>query len=784
MRISLRIFIVLLCLVQLGSVVFAAAPDPAGGQRPADAQAERVSAASDQDAAQPTEPVTTEPEPEPVPTEPAEPEPEPAEPEPAEPEPEPTEPPVSEMTDEEIIAKYSIRNNWARAGLIFAVRNGILAGKGNNRLCPKDNTSHAELATMLMSLLKTEKQASLDRFNDVRQKDWYAPHMAKAVSLGIFPIANPNAKTLTPNELITREEAYVAIARVFGVHGHGRQSIYRFSDWKEVSDWAAEDLSAMIDAGLLGGSGGKIMPKNRITRQELAVILAGLLTKVSSSLGDEPFTGRMALAADSLPEGATVDGDLLLSTDASSILLKNVTVTGRLIMQGNDTLSLRLSNCSIGELVLCRPTNLYSNQVVPNVTSHKALNLYCHAGSVRVFGQCTLRSGYTVETMSPMKKAAVTVIGTVETMNVVGDKVAISGNGTIKELQQHGAWLDNRCNTNSVTGSVRNTVQDVTGTRTDSSVPSSSSPKVTLKLKLNNLPEGWTECDVSWRLNGKEAFRTSRSLVKEGSVVAQSCDFSKYLDGSANKAALTVFVFFDGGQKQVYAGEIKLDAELAFLARKIRTQDVQGTLTQDVTLYSNMNLTGAVGSYPAGTQVTILQSRHSTYTKVRTADGSVGWVRYGTVRVINGNYYTTEDYLPAVKEYYVNHVRNCYSQTNYLIWVSLYTQRVNIFKGSQGNWKLVQSGQIASGRNNCPTPVEVTTIRYKATQWTYTNYYCHHVSVFDEARGFHSRPTAYSGYVYDSAIGHPASNGCVRLLDPECVFIYDNCPVGTAVYIY
>ncbi|MBO4418846.1 MAG: S-layer homology domain-containing protein, partial [Oscillospiraceae bacterium] len=773
MRNSLRILILLLCLIQLGSVVFAAEPGfLTAASDPAVTQAETEPAE--------TEPAETEPaETEPVETEPAETEPvetEPVETEPVETEPaetEPAEPPVSEMTDAEIIEKYSIKDNWARNGLIFAVRNGILAGKGGNKLCPTDNTSHAELATMLMSLLKTEKQASMDRFTDVQPQDWYYTHMAKAVSLGIFPIANPKAKTLTPKALITREEAYVAIARVFGVHGNGRQSIYRFSDWKEVSAWAAEDISAMIDAGLLGGNGGKIMPKSRITRQELAVILAGLLTKVDTSLKEDPFTGRIALAAESIPDGATINGDLLLSTDSSSITLRNVTVTGRLIMQGNGTLNLRLSNCTIGELVLCRPTVLSSNQVIANVTAHNELNLSCHVSSVQVYSRCTVRAGYSAETVNAMNNTVVTVAGTVKHMMVVGDNVTINGSGTIKTLHRFGLNLTNSCRTDSTVGTLRTGPQDVTASRTDSSVPSSTVPKVTLKLKLLHMPEGWSECDLSWCLNGKEFARTERNLCKEGTVVSQTYDFRSYLDGSISKATLTVYSTIDGSKKKIYSGELKLDAQLAILAKQIRTQNVQGKLTQASTLCTNMNLTGAIANYPAGTQVTILQSRQSRYTKVRTPDGNVGWVSFYAVQPSSEKFYTTEDYSAPLKEYYVNQVRNASSSTNYLIWVSLYTQRVNIFQGSKGNWKLIQSGQISSGRNACPTPAETTKILYKTSQWEYEVYYCHHVSVFDEARGFHSRPTAYGGGVYQPAIGYPVSSGCVRLMDSECIFIYN-----------
>ena len=790
MRTSLRIIILLVCLIHLGTVVSAAVPayepvcEPSALASDAEASA---SVWTEPEYAEPQSTEAEEPEPaEPEPVEPEPVEPEPVEPEPVEPEPEEPEPeiPVSAMTDAQIIEKYSIKNNWARDGLIFAVRNGILAGKGGDNLCPKDNTTHAELATMLMGILRTEKRASMDRFTDVRAKDWFAEPMSKAVSLGIFPIADPNATTLTPRTNITREAAYVAIARVFGVHGEGRQSIYQFSDWKEVSGWAAEDLSAMIDAGCLAGSNGKIMPKSQITRQELAVILSNLLTSVGTSLNGSLVTGNPALAADTIPAGTTVNGNLLLSTDTASVTLENVTVTGQLIVQGNDTLTLRLTNCSIGELVLCRPTDLYADKAVSNITAHSFLKLYCDAKTVNVYDHFILYGEHSVDKLYAMYDAAMTIVGTVKDLYIIGDSVYINGKGTIQTLHQYGIWLANHCETENVVGTVRRTPEDATASRTDGSIPSPSSAKATMKLKLANMPDGWTECDLVWYLNGKQVARTNRNLCKQGSVISQACDFSAYMDGSHKTVKLTVRLISGGFQKEIFSGDVKLDVSLAALAKQIRTQDVQGTLTVNTPIYANMTLSGPIKTYPAGTQVTLLQSRHSSYSKVRTADGTEGWVSYYAVRVISGQYYTTTDYSTAVKEYYVNYMRNCTSSTGYLIWVSLYTQRVNVFKGSKGNWKLVKSGPIASGRNECPTPVEVTKIQYKTAQWTYSAYYCHHVSVFDEARGFHSRPTAYSGGIYSSAIGYPASNGCVRLLDEDCTYIYDNCPVGTAVYIY
>ena len=164
----------------------------------------------------------------------------------------------------------------------------------------------------------------------------------------------------------------------------------------------------------------------------------------------------------------------------------------------------------------------------------------------------------------------------------------------------------------------------------------------------------------------------------------------------------------------------------------------------------------------------------------------MGWVAHNSVSVISGTYYTTTHYSKEVKEAYVNKVRNWDSTTGYLIWVSLWTQEVCIFTGSKGNWKLLRSDPCSSGANQCPTPVESVSILYKTQAWYYSEYYCHHVSVFDSARGFHSWPikNGTTSTVYDNAMGWPNSQSCIRMMDEAVTWIYDNIPLGTAVEIY
>ena len=810
-----------LCVVMLTTCVLAAEPVPVSSQPeqeteaapafPLQTEAPEALPEAEPAATEAPEPVTTtEPEPvvsteptEPLPTEPTEPEPtdpEPTDPEPTDPEPtdpEPTEPdpeiPVSDMTDQQIIEKYQLADNWSRVALIFAVRNGIFVGKSEHNLAPKDNTTHAELATIIMRLLNTLQEASLSRFTDLKAGSWYYGFMARVVSLGIFPIADANATTLTPKKQITREEAFVALARTFGIHGRGRQAIYEFSDWQEVSDWAAEDISALIDAGFIAGSNGRIMPKKNITRQELAQIIFRQVTKVTDTMEGKSFSGRLALGSDQVPVGTTIDGDLLLSNDSTSFRLENLTVTGKLILQGNNKATVRMKNCSIHELVVVKPVNLNAaDSSFDTITVHSFLKLKGSAKTVNVYDQFVLLEGGTVTTLNAMEKASMTIMGTVKTMNVLGDKVYVNGDGKIEQLNLRGRDFTNRCQTGKTTENPYRGVEDIKATRTDSGTVTDSSPTLKLSLKLSNMPEGWSEADLAWFVDGQELARTKRNLLKEGSVVSQSCNFRNYFDGLHESVVFTVYITINGKQALLYKGYVDLDGAVQTIAQSVRTQNVQGRLRRNALIYSDVDMTKLIKEIPKGTQVTILMSKSSTATKIRMQDGTVAWTSYYAVEIVNGSYYTTKDYSTAVKEYYVNKIRDWGSSTGYMIWVSLYTQRFNVFQGYRGHWRLIRTVPIASGRNDCPTPVEDAKLLYHTT-WNYPApghnppFYCHHVTVFDTARGFHSRPTKWGepiGSILYDAIGYPASAGCIRMLDEDCIYIHDKLPLGTAVHIY
>ena len=148
----------------------------------------------------------------------------------------------------------------------------------------------------------------------------------------------------------------------------------------------------------------------------------------------------------------------------------------------------------------------------------------------------------------------------------------------------------------------------------------------------------------------------------------------------------------------------------------------------------------------------------------------------------------THDYDPEIKTAWVN-LKGYSSKTDYLVWVNLTYQRVNIFKGSQGDWELVRECLCGSGAPATPTIKGVFTTSYKQEAWNYGSYYCGPIVRFYGTSGyaFHSRLQYWpmnSDRYYDASIGYPVSHGCLRMYNDDIWYMYNNIPNGTTVVVH
>ena len=139
-----------------------------------------------------------------------------------------------------------------------------------------------------------------------------------------------------------------------------------------------------------------------------------------------------------------------------------------------------------------------------------------------------------------------------------------------------------------------------------------------------------------------------------------------------------------------------------------------------------------------------------------------------------------KDYSKSLKEEFVN-VKGYTSNTDWMIWVSEMTFKVNVYKGSRGKWKLVKSFPCCVGRWNARTSSGVRSILSKGTKWEYGGPWIYFTSgggdkYNPEGCAFHAQP--------DKNMSKAVSHGCVRMQMSGLMYIYNNCPVGTRVVIY
>ena len=141
-----------------------------------------------------------------------------------------------------------------------------------------------------------------------------------------------------------------------------------------------------------------------------------------------------------------------------------------------------------------------------------------------------------------------------------------------------------------------------------------------------------------------------------------------------------------------------------------------------------------------------------------------------------------------------NKVKDSSSKTDYLISVSRELNRLCVYEGEKGNWKLKYYWMCSTGRPEdgkisiTPTgswlmPEEDNHLGYIGGHKDYT---CWYATRFYKRCFFHSvtyQPESKTDKL-DPRLGMNISDGCIRLDIENAKWIYDNCHTGTRVIVY
>lgn len=247
-------------------------------------------------------------------------------------------------------------NNWSTEAIEKAVENGLLKG-ANGKIRAEDSLTRAEMATIVNRSFKSFKISSLEEFKDVTKDDWYYDEMGKAVHMRTF---KGSGEKLNPKENITREEAFVVLARAFKISDSKEDALNKFSDRDGMSDWAKEEVAGLVSEGYVAGSNGKINPKENITRAEFAKIMDNLIKVYISeeSQYTKDHDGNVMINnGDVVLNDMTIEGDLIIGDGVGDgeVSLIDVTVEGRVLVRGGGENSIKIMGESkLGDILVAR----------------------------------------------------------------------------------------------------------------------------------------------------------------------------------------------------------------------------------------------------------------------------------------------------------------------------------------------------------------------------------------------------------------------------------------------
>lgn len=168
---------------------------------------------------------------------------------------------------------------WAHREIDSLASAGVIQGRGDYLFYPGDAVTRADFIVMLdraygmSDALASGAIASAGTFSDVPQEVYYSEAITAAKAFGIATGTADNR--FLPQQTMTRQDAMVFLKRTIDCTQLTLQSgsISGFSDAAQVAPYAQEAVGALIRAGVVNGSNGKLNPLSSVTRAEITVML-------------------------------------------------------------------------------------------------------------------------------------------------------------------------------------------------------------------------------------------------------------------------------------------------------------------------------------------------------------------------------------------------------------------------------------------------------------------------------------------------------------------------------
>lgn len=269
---------------------------------------------------------------------------------------------VSSAVSASAAAFKDVSGHWAETTINRWVGLGYINGYPDGTFRPKEPITRTEFAVVANNAFNYQNVQAI-YFPDVATTFWGYTEIQKAYAAG-YMRGDANG-TFRPKANVTRQEAAVMLANIKGLPVGGIASY--FSDSNSISSWARGSVNAVVSAGYMSGyPDGSFRPKSQISRAEVVTMLnnalgaGGTVSKpnVPPTQSTTDTVQNMTLSNTTL-RNTIVNGDLTIpsSMSSKSITLDNVTVRGKLNVEGGGTITAK--DCVVNELVMDKSSAIF-----------------------------------------------------------------------------------------------------------------------------------------------------------------------------------------------------------------------------------------------------------------------------------------------------------------------------------------------------------------------------------------------------------------------------------------
>lgn len=165
--------------------------------------------------------------------------------------------------------------DWFYSDVAYVYANGYMEGVSSTKFAPYQNTTRAQIVTILWRLTGEPRAMKSNKFSDVSSAAYYDKAVSWAVEAGV--VNGFDAKTFKPNDYVTREQLAAILyryAEYMNLSTRGASNLTKYDDYYQIGTWARDAMAWANYHGLINGvSYTRIDPKGLATRAQVAAIL-------------------------------------------------------------------------------------------------------------------------------------------------------------------------------------------------------------------------------------------------------------------------------------------------------------------------------------------------------------------------------------------------------------------------------------------------------------------------------------------------------------------------------